>query len=195
MFCLAVNLERVFVFMEIWKDIVGFEGYYQVSSIGNVRSLDRYVKHNYGGKRFCKGIVLKNILDKDGYHRVNLKVKQKGFSRFVHRLVCEAFIPNPENKAQVNHINGIKGDNRLSNLEWSTIYENRQHAYDTGLQNSYTRRGIRNNFNKLSEEDVILIRKIYKEEIDVTQRDLANKFEISQACVSFIIKRKTWNWL
>lgn len=183
--------------MEIWKDIKGFEGYYEVSNKGNVKRKE--------GTSHLKIKKLKMILDKDGYHRVNLKVKQKAFTKIVHRLVCEVFIPNPENKSQVNHINGIKGDNRLENLEWCTLSENRQHAYDTGLQNGYSRRGCKNNFNKLSKEDVLNIRNEYSGDARgfsskniskmVTQNDLAKKYNVTRSCISHILNNKSWEWL
>lgn len=173
--------------MEVWKDIKGFEEYYEVSNIGNV------IRKK--GTSHLKIKKLKMILDKDGYHRVNLKVKQKAFNKMVHRLVCEAFIPNPENKPQVNHINGIKGDNRLENLEWCTLSENRQHAYDIGLQNSYSRRGIKNNFAKLTDNDIIFIRKKYKEDQNITQKELGKLFNVSKTCISHIILGKNWKWL
>lgn len=191
--------------MEVWKAIKGFEGYYEVSNLGRVRSLDRYVNHNFGGKRFCKGQLLKPTPDKDGYHRVNLKIKQKGSISLVHRLVAYAFIPNPENKPQVNHINGIKHDNRIENLEWCTLSENRQHAYDTNLQNGINRRGCKSNFAKLSESDVKDIRNLYKGDLRLISKNdrhkylstkkIAKKYNVSAGAIQAIISGKTWNWL
>ena len=150
--------------MEIWKDVKGYEGAYQVSSFGRVRSLDRKVPSKYGRFRKVKGMILKLRTDKDGYYKVNLKKNQKGKSSRVHRLVAEAFINNPENKPQVNHINGVKSNNNILNLEWATLSENRRHAYQTGLQNGEARRGVKNNFHKLTPEQVLAIRKAYEYE-------------------------------
>lgn len=112
---------------EIWKDIKGLEGLYQISNLGRVKSLSRFVKvKNY--YIFLKERILKP--SKGKYKRINLNYKS--FS--VHRLVAEAFIPNPNNYPVINHIDGNKYNNNVSNLEWCTQGYNQKEAYRLGLR-------------------------------------------------------------
>ena len=117
---------------EVWKDVVGYEGYYQVSNLGNVKSVDRYVSNN-SKQMLVKGRLMNLKQDKKGYLRVNLSKNNHVTFTPVHRLVAMAFIPNLENKPQVNHIDGVKTNNNVSNLEWVTNLENMQHAVRSGL--------------------------------------------------------------
>lgn len=115
--------------MEIWKDIKGYEGYYQISNLGRLRSLDRYIKFKkLGHTRLFKGVILADVFDSKGYNINCIKINQVKKNVKIHRLVAKAFIPNPKNKPQVNHINEIKTDNRATNLEWCTAKENMNHG-------------------------------------------------------------------
>ena len=118
---------------EIWKDIKGFEGRYQVSTLGRIKSLPRKV-NNHTGELMIKEKILKQRHDFKGYLRIDLR-DNDGKRRYlgVHRLVAETFIPNLDNKPQVNHIDGIKDHNEVSNLEWVTNGENQLHAFRIGL--------------------------------------------------------------
>lgn len=106
--------------VEIWKPVVGYEGLYECSSMGNVRSLDRYVNSKNGSFALKKGKTLKPYVSKQGYCIVSIVDKVKK----IHRIVAEAFIPNPENKPYIDHINTDKTDNRVENLRWVTPKEN-----------------------------------------------------------------------
>ena len=118
---------------EIWKDIKGYESFYQVSNLGNVRSLDRYVKNGTSNRNIKRGRVLKPCINHKGYLQVHLVANGNSKLVVIHRLVAKAFIPNPQNKAQVNHIDGNKKNNNVRNLEWCTNQENVIHAINTGL--------------------------------------------------------------
>lgn len=113
-----------------WKEVPGYEGIYEVSDKGIVRSVDRLCKSG----RPAKGVIRATYSDKDGYKRVGLYRDGKGAQFGVHRLVASAFLPKEIGKIYVNHKNGIKDDNRLENLEWCTAKENSRHAVDTGLK-------------------------------------------------------------
>ena len=127
---------------EIWKDIKGYEGLYQVSNLGRVRSLDRYVKQNHNTKQLKKGKIIQPTKNHKGYLGLKLCKENTSKKVSIHRLVAQTFIPNLENKPQVNHINGIKTDNGVENLEWCTCSENIKHAFDTGLKKS--NKGVNN---------------------------------------------------
>jgi hypothetical protein len=119
---------------EVWKDIEEYEGLYQVSNLGRVKSLAK--QHRYGSKsdRILKsGKTIKQRNGED-YPVVCLCKEGNIIGHKIHRLVAQSFIKNPLNKETVNHINGIKNDNRVSNLEWATMKEQNYHAWNTGLK-------------------------------------------------------------
>ena len=116
-------------FVEEWRQVVGYEGYYEVSSLGNLRSVDRYVKYPKGGQMLRKGKPMRQNKNKYGYVDVRLGKLGVEKAHLIHRLVASTFLDNPESKPEVNHKNGIKSDNRLENIEWATKSENRLHAY------------------------------------------------------------------
>ena len=112
-----------------WVDIKGYEGVYQINRDGVVKRIYR----NSNNRNLTKEKILKPILKKNGYVQFGLSYKNKVVAKLHHRLLAEAFIPNPENKPTVNHKNGIHSDNRIENLEWATQKEQIQHAWAIGL--------------------------------------------------------------
>jgi hypothetical protein len=167
--------------MEIWKDVVGYEGKYKVSSLGRIKSSPK-------PKRTTEKI-LKPLPNKVGYLMVDLGdgVKIKRF--LTHRLVAEAFIPNPCNKEQVNHIDGVKGNNVLSNLEWVTRSENQKHSIRTGLK---TAKGIKNSQCVLNEEKVLEIRNLLLKG-ELLQREIGLLYGVSNITISDIKRGRSWS--
>lgn len=121
--------------MEQWKDIKGFEGVYQVSDLGNVKSLKRYVSNGHALIEVKEKLLTKK-LTKKGYLSVTFRHYDHFSTPLIHRLVAIAFVPNPENKPEVNHKNGIKIDNRKQNVEWSTSMENCCHREKVNVKTS-----------------------------------------------------------
>lgn len=163
--------------MEIFKDIKGYEGLYQISNLGRVKSL-KFEKHR----------ILKIGITYNGYNVIYLKNINVKIN-LIHRLIAQAFIPNPDDKRTVNHINGDKTDNRIVNLEWATYSENCQHAYDTGL--SHGPKGSINGISKLTESQVLQIRKLANE-TDLFQWQIGEMFGVHQNLISRIKNRKIW---
>ncbi len=147
---------------EIWKDIPDYEGIYQVSNLGNVKSLDRKTLVLRGTNKsfYCtyKGKEIKPKISTDGYYFVNACKNGKQKPLYYHRLVALLFIPNPENKLEVNHIDGNKGNNCITNLEWCTNKENVRHAHDIGLiKPKYGKEHPRVTYKILIYKDGVLI--------------------------------------
>jgi len=175
-----------------WKWVDGYPDY-AISSTGIVRRKAWIA--NKGGN-FCTKLVyrgggeLKQSLGRDGYVRVTLYRNNGKESNvfFVHRLVAAAFISNEHGKPNVNHINGIKTDNIVTNLEWCTRLENQKHAVENGLYKP--RIGERNAMSKLKDSDIHEIRLLWDK--GVSQTEIACMFSIAQSGISKIIHKKTW---
>ena len=118
---------------EQWKPIKGFEGLYEVSDLGRIKSLSRYVRSKANSRMKIPERILKPGKNKYGYAVVILMKNNKRKNKLVHRLVAGAFINNPEKYPMVNHIDGNKQNNKVSNLEWCSASYNIKHAYLTGL--------------------------------------------------------------
>lgn len=172
--------------MEIWKDIKGYEAFYQVSNIGRVRSLDRVVALGDTFKKI-KGVVLKQNNHTVGYSIVSLHENSIQKSYTVHRLVANAFIENKHNKPYVNHIDGDKKNNHYLNLEWCTHEENTVHAVNNGL----IKKGSKRAHSKLKESDVELIKELLKK--GDSQSSISKIFNVSQSTISHIKLGKKWS--
>jgi hypothetical protein len=121
--------------MEIWKDIPNFEGLYQVSNIGRVKSVDRIRNQSNGKKRFFPEKIIKPFIDDSGYPRICIYTKDATPTKQkVHRLVAMAFIPNPDNKPCVGHLDNDRMNPKVENLVWCTVKENAQHCIKSGRQ-------------------------------------------------------------
>lgn len=164
---------------EIWKPAKGFEGYYEVSNLGRVRSVDRVVAAKGNSEKLIKGKLLTLHTNKDGYKRTTLCKENKLFTKFVHRLIAEVFIPNPDNLPQVNHKDEVKSNNCVDNLEWCTAKYNinygtaKQRTINTKIEKGSIypeeiRSEKKKNYNKkyyLKNKEIILKnnREYYKE--------------------------------
>ena len=174
---------------EVWRDVVGYEGYYMVSDLGDIKSVSRKFKQSNGHPFTKQGMVLSPISRPTGYQYVNLSKMGDRRANSIHRVVASAFIPNPEGKPHVNHINGIKSDNSLSNLEWCTPKENTRHAYDNGLMSG--RKGGSHHGAKLNANQVAEIRRIYKGG-GFTQKEIAAQYNVTSTAISRIVNGVLW---
>lgn len=169
---------------EIWKPVVGFEGSYEVSDWGNVRSVERYVPCLMGNRmRLSPAKIKSQHLNKFGYKRLQLRKNNKYYNKVVHRLVAEAFIPNPNNLREVNHMHGNKLDNRYEFLEWCSPKENQQHALLTGLRDHII--GENHYNSKLTENDVYEIRLMLNTK-KYTHQFIGDAYNISRTVVTRI---------
>lgn len=172
------------VMKEIWKDIPGYEGRYQISNCGQVKSLKAWNgRYQIYSKREK---ILKSSKTKAGYLLIRLSLDNKGSTYLIHRLVAQAFVLNPLVKPCVNHKDGNKLNNYWWNLNWCTYSENEKHAYRIGLK---TRKGEYNTMAKLKTKQIKEIRKLKGK---MSQRDIGKIYGVNQSCISDIINKKLW---
>ena len=168
-------------FEEDWKDIEGYDGHYKINKNGMIVS-DKFAEI---------WSPIKITVDKHGYPKVQLTKNGKSKAHFLHRLLAEAFIPNPENLHEVNHIDGDKTNYNLSNLEWVTRSENILHAFRNGLHKPIC--GSKNPLAKLTEDDVRYIRSHYKpRDKEFSAMELAKKFDLSKSTIYSLLWGQTY---
>ena len=154
------NMNGHFVMQEIWKDIEGYEGVFEISNFGRVKSLARKTKNGQGLRPVKERIRKTHSHPNLGYWLITLKhpSSEKSDRRYVHRLVAQAFIPNPESKPQVNHRDGDKKNSRVENLEWATSSENLHHAHRSGLKHGYwTGKVIHNSLSIIAIKEMAIV--------------------------------------
>lgn len=171
-----------------FRDIQGFEGIYQVGTDGTIRSLDRRMSNKDGKIQFFRGRVLRHSIHQDGYHCVNLQKHGKIKHMLVSRLVALAFIGSHVAQLEVNHKNGDKSNNSLSNLEAVTAKENCRHRDETGLRKPA--RGSSCGPSKLTETQVVEIVELLG---SVKLDELAMRYGVSPSNISCIARGKTWS--
>ena len=173
---------------ESWKDISGYEGKYQISTHGRVRSLTRFVSTKGNSVRRVKGRILKTFMDSGDYKRIPLLATKRTYKKFlIHRLVSLAFLRPVPNKNIVNHIDGNKLNNHYSNLEWCSLQENMDHAVKNGL----IRSGERHPNAKLNHSQVARIRE-YINNKTFSESNLARQFNVAVNTINRLKKNGTW---
>lgn len=173
---------------EIWKEVIGFEGY-KVSNLGRVMVMDR-VKYINNIPRKMKNRIMSVQTHHSGYCNITLVNNNLKKTFTIHRLVALTFIDNPNNLKTVNHINGDKKDNRITNLEWMSQLENNKHARLTGLKDNHY--GENNPKSILNKDQVLEIREFYSKNKQTKKKDLAKKYNISLSCLVHIINKTSW---
>lgn len=175
--------------IEVWKDIVNYEGLYQVSNKGRVKRLEGKCLAKAGKYRTVTESILTCFPNKTRYNYLYVNLNNNGVKQFrVHKLVALHFIPNPNNLPEVNHIDGNKNNNNVENLEWCTNLENIRHSYKIGTHKIRTRENAPN--TKLTLEQVVQIKeRLAKKE---SGRSIAKHFNISEGMISLIKNNKYW---
>lgn len=174
---------------EIWCAIQGYETLYEVSNLGRVKRIGGVVVRSDGVKTNVPTSILTNTIGKNGYPFVSLHINGFAKKYLIHRLVAQAFLPNPSNKLYVNHIDGNKCNNRVDNLEWVTPSENLHHAYSTKLRTPT--RGERNRQCKLTTKDIEWIKThVIKGDKEFGCKALAKKFGVTEPHISCIVNGK-----
>lgn len=168
--------------IEVWKDVPEYEGLYQASNLGKVRSIRR---------SGSKGLKLSEQRLR-GYLKCWFSKDNKVKSFLVHRVIAITFLPNSENKSQINHKNGVKDDNRVENLEWCSSQDNHAHSRIVLGKDA---KGGKNPNSKLTEREVVFIRKLFAKYPNITRKFVADCLGVSDVTISDILSFKRWKYL
>lgn len=175
--------------MEEWRDIKGFEGYYQASNSGQIRSVDRFVLRKDGRYQICKGRILRPFQGTTcNYLSIQFSKDNIPSKHLIHRLIAYTFLDlNPESKLEVNHKDGNRHNNSVDNLEIVTHQQNIDHSIRTGLKNDY---GENHKNAKITNADAEEMRQMWRR--GVLQKDIAECFGVSKQLVNCVINYKTY---
>lgn len=168
---------------EVFEDLIGYEESYQISDKGRI-----FTKRRLDGNRIIYGRELHPQITEDGYLKVGLTKNSETKRFYVHRLVAQHFIKNPQNLPQVNHKDGNKFNNNVSNLEWCTKSQNQEHA----VKNSLMQHGEARPGAKLTEKDVL---EIYKLKGVLPAKEIAAHYGVSKNTINVILRGKKWSYL
>lgn len=163
---------------EVWEDLKGLEEFAQISTLGRIKNKKTGHIYNLG-------------YYSNGYEQLSMTINEKRYTAIVHRLVAKQFIPNLENKPQVNHKNGIRDDNRVCNLEWCTQSENLKHSFRELNRERRDMKGEKNTRSILNEQQVLEIRRLYEKE-GKTNLELSKIYNMNPPAIWKIIHRYTW---
>lgn len=177
-------------FTERWIEIKGYEGLYLISDHGRIKSLPKHVAYSNGQLRHYDEKILK-LNFSNGYRTISLVKEKQNTTHMSHILVGLHFIPNPENKPFLNHLDGDRSNNYYLNLEWSTNSENQLHAYNFLGRKAV--RGEQNGIAKLKESDIPVIRRLRKDGMII--KDIAQIFGVSFEAIRKVLTGKNWNWV
>lgn len=170
---------------EIWKDIPNYEGYYQVSNLGRIKSVERHIVYKDGRERTYPSVIIKDRDKGNSARLITLKKDNKGKTFTVHGLVARVFLGVAPDGYEICHIDGDYKNNSINNLRYDIRSENRIDNYRYGRKASK---------GKLSINDVLEIRKYYEDKV-YNQRELSEIYSVNQSCISKIIRRENFSWL
>lgn len=179
---------------EEWKDVEGFPNY-MISDEGRLYAKTHSTVFKDGRKREFQGKIIKICKTKNGYGIARLSNNGVKSGKYIHRLVATHFLENPLDKKEINHKDGDKSNNRLTNLEWCTSKENKKHGWENDLYKPHNNmKGVNHGNHKLTEKEVLSIRKFYDNH-QKSLKELSVLFNTPHSTIQKIVYRKTWKYL